>query len=322
MFAAPPRRAAYASNTFNDAAQSISYAVMMPTTNKNQQPTRSEAETNQNANMASNLTAKPNGEVPAFFSTGLAPSIGREPVALQAPAPQAIAQQQLLQQAPTLLEPVQQAPPQQTVTQQQPVLQSTTAVNQQDIFDASPSRDEELQEDVSRAPFSDEIELQQSESVEDLLSSRPQSPEEDSSSNLIESSQSKRREPAISKSSKSRKQSDHKRNSKKKHRREKKSKTTAKPKATSWSSRTKKIVFTIVAALTTMLAVFVLLALINPTFVQKQLPAHLDHGSVLAALDMRKAATLAVVAGVLTASAPLIWKHCAPHAASFLPIKF
>lgn len=77
-----------------------------------------------------------------------------------------------------------------------------------------------------------------------------------------------------------------------------------------------------VSAIATMLAVFVLLAVTNPTFVQRTLPTEAERERIQAPLDMRKAAVLAGIAGGATLAMPFIWRHCAPYAASYWPWKF
>lgn len=106
-----------------------------------------------------------------------------------------------------------------------------------------------------------------------------------------------------------------------KHRHKRKGDSTKPKKSAPWSRQTKNIVFMIVSAIVSMLAVFVLLALTNPTFVQQSVPDDIARDSIQAPLDMRKAAILAGVAGVATLAMPFLWRHCAPHAASFLPWK-
>lgn len=67
------------------------------------------------------------------------------------------------------------------------------------------------------------------------------------------------------------------------------------------------------------MAVFLLLALLNPTFVQKAAPLNVDASVVDGPPDYAKVATYSAVAGVAASAAPFVWRYIQPYIESWAP---
>lgn len=87
------------------------------------------------------------------------------------------------------------------------------------------------------------------------------------------------------------------------------------------SKQTKALITTIVSALVAAMLVFIVLALANPTFVQRPAPRNVDASAVEGPLDIKKAVGVAVFAGALTATMPFVWHRVEPYATSWIPWK-
>lgn len=67
------------------------------------------------------------------------------------------------------------------------------------------------------------------------------------------------------------------------------------------------------------MAVFLMLALLNPTFVEKAPPLNVDASIVDAPPDYRKVAAFSVVAGLAAGVAPFAWRYVKPYVESWAP---
>lgn len=85
------------------------------------------------------------------------------------------------------------------------------------------------------------------------------------------------------------------------------------------SPKTKQLIATIAAGLVTAILVFIVLALVNPTFVQQAAPRNLKGAVVEGPLDLRKAAGISLFAGGLGAAMPFVWHYIEPYASGWLP---
>jgi len=85
------------------------------------------------------------------------------------------------------------------------------------------------------------------------------------------------------------------------------------------SPQTRTLVVSIISGLVTAMAVFLMLALLNPTFVEKAPPLNVDASIVDAPPDYRKVAAFSVVAGLAAGVAPFAWRYVKPYVESWAP---
>lgn len=86
-----------------------------------------------------------------------------------------------------------------------------------------------------------------------------------------------------------------------------------------WSRKTRQLVTNIVAGVVTAIAIFVLLLISNPSFVQQPPPLHVDANLLETSPDIGRVLGYSLIAGVAVGALPYAWKHLKPVAESWAP---